>query len=458
MFSFVSFFFRKRLPQLILIFILLMTTILFMRGNFDIALHAIPETDEINRTNGDKDNIPKYQVQRTYISAFRVQQINISKNHVQQTDISESQVHPTSISEKHFQQTNISDYHEVAQNKSKVTEKQHIAFLKVHKAASSTVQNIFYRFGLKRNLSLVLPVGTHYISKMNTKRHYRILPPYDNNTGKYDILCNHAVFNHKKFQKLLHNDSIYVATVREPLQLFISSALYFRYVWPADYLTKIEEANFIHDLINKPKHYEPDNIKESRTFNYMASDFGFEIKSVYSVAKLTENEISSFVSNLTNIFDFVMIVEYFDEGLVIMKRLLNWSMKDILYIKQNEFKQGNRSNTLNTHITEKDKRVFRKRNRLDYAIYETFSALFFKRMSEETGLAEEVSEFKNNLELVRKFCKDTHKNQTVLPATNWNAGITVDRQDCTLMKTDELTFWKNLTDKHKLHLKEIRQS
>ena len=38
-------------------------------------------------------------------------------------------------------------------------EKTKIVYIKTHKCASSSLQNIFLRFGEKRNLSFVLPKG-----------------------------------------------------------------------------------------------------------------------------------------------------------------------------------------------------------------------------------------------------------------------------------------------------------
>ena len=214
------------------------------------------------------------------------------------------------------------------ENKSEI---KHIAYLKVHKAASSTVQNILYRFGSERNLSFVLPVISHYISQHNAKTYHKVLRSLDTETGKYDIVCNHVMFNYTKFKQFMYDDAIYIAIVREPLDLFISSAYYYKYVWPAEYLEKLNETTFIQYLIRDPEKYE--RLNQSRTFNYMAEDFGFVLNSVWDVLNMDNDVIASFISKLKNIFDFVMVVEYFDESLVMMKRLLNWSLKDIFIPK-----------------------------------------------------------------------------------------------------------------------------
>ena len=333
----------------------------------------------------------------------------------------------------------------------------HIAFLKVHKAASSTVQNILYRYGVNRNLSFVLPYQSHYISQY-ANIYNLILPPYDNSTKKYDILCNHAIFNFTKFSELMYDDAFYFAIVREPLDLFISAALYYRYVWPTFYLTNLSSETFIHDLIVDPWQYEHIPIMSSRTFNYMAKDFGFKMDSIEDVMGVSDAIVASFISKLLQKFRFVMIVEFFDESLVMLKRYLNWSTKDILYIKNNEFSpRSNRGKkVLQFPITDEDKAVFRKRNRIDYAIYDAFMKEFLDRKKEQNDLDEEVEEFKTILKEVTAFCNTTLLNvDKIFPQTDWHSEFSLNADDCRWMSTNELPFWRHLVQQHNLHLQSI---
>ena len=306
-----------------------------------------------------------------------------------------------------------------------------------------------YRFGSQRNLSFVLPVTSHYISQHNAKNYHKVLPSPYTKTGKYDLVCNHVMFNHTKFKKFMYDDAIYIAIVREPLDLFISSAYYYKYVWPAEYRKKLNETTFIQYLIRDPEKYE--RLNQSRTFNYMAEDFGFVLNSVEDVLNMDNEVIASFISKLKNIFDLVMVVEYFDESLVMMKRLLNWSLKDILYIKQNEFKSKKVQPGSKPNITEEDRALFRKRNRIDYAIYETFLEIFLQKMSEEINLNSEVKHFKTILNDVQSFCtfKTPSAKEITIAVSEWNQEFSVTVHDCELMLTTEIPFWKQLIWKHK---------
>ena len=63
----------------------------------------------------------------------------------------------------------------------------------------------------------------------------------------------------------MYDGAVYLAIVRDPLDLFISATYYYKYVWPAKYLKVLNVTTFIQDLIRKPEELE--NLKHTRTFN-----------------------------------------------------------------------------------------------------------------------------------------------------------------------------------------------
>ena len=333
--------------------------------------------------------------------------------------------------------------------------KTHIAFLKVHKAASSTVQNILYRFGFERGLSFALPIKGHYIST-SSKSYSRLLAPFDNRTGKYDIICNHAVFNYSKFKSLMYDDAFYVAIVREPLSRFISAAYYYRYVFPRQYLKKLNNKTMLHDLITHSEIFEPKYVSQSKTFNHMTHDFGLDIDSRELLQNLDEVKMNKFVSDLMDSFDFVMIVEKLDESLVMLKRYLGWSIKDILYITRNALEGKSRTAGIEVqNVTDTEKEKFKKLNHLDYIIYERFLNRFLNQMSKEDDIDAEVEEFKRKQKLVKTFCTlDNARKEVAFRDTKFDKQFRVSRHDCELMMLKEVTFCSKLKEKHRLHLQQ----
>ena len=65
--------------------------------------------------------------------------------------------------------------------------------------------------------------------------------------------------------------------------------------------------------------------------NPMMFDLGFSQKYFQNYTAVTK-----YINFLNKEFDLVMIMEYFDESLILLKRLLCWEIDDILHVKVNE--------------------------------------------------------------------------------------------------------------------------
>ncbi|KAL4221995.1 Galactose-3-O-sulfotransferase 3 [Mactra antiquata] len=310
-------------------------------------------------------------------------------------------------------------------------EQRHVAFLKVHKAASTTLQTIFFRFGYERNLSFVLPEDGHYVSS-STSEFFKLIPPLYGD--HYDIICNHAVFNYTKFSTFMPKDTIYLGIVREPFRQFISAFHYYKEVYHVEYLTIIPD-DPIENLILYPGRYD---YNLSLTMNSMAHDFGF-LHSHYNDD--TDQKIHLYLEELGTVFDFVLIAEYLDESLILMKRLLNWSFRDILYISKNV-------RSSDDEVSEPLMAAFRKRNRLDYMLYEFFYGRFLKRYSEAgEDIQDEVQTFKEILVKVQTWCFNQHTERLNINETKWNKDFTVTSLDCKILSIHELPFIKLLKER-----------
>ena len=231
-------------------------------------------------------------------------------------------------------------------NTTVLSEVRHVAFLKVHKTGSSTIQNLFFRFGYKRKLSLVLPTkGNKLLPE---------IPLLDPLKGKsYDILAIHSRFNESVFRSIVPNDSTYIGIVRDPFEVMISSAYYHRYVWHVPYLQKAPVDKFIESLIRFPEMYDPQEY--SLTKNSMADVFGFPKGFNLS----DKSVIRNYLEYLGTIFRLVLITEHLNESLVLMKRYFNWRLEDILYIPLNEYRHPSLKEL---NITALDQSKFKERN------------------------------------------------------------------------------------------------
>ena len=312
------------------------------------------------------------------------------------------------------------------------TEVRHIGFLKVHKAGSTTMQNMLFRFGLKRNLTFVIPRTGNYFNVSPT------LPVKKG--GQYDILAIHTnAFDKGQFDKILPPDKVDIGIVREPLDRMISAAYYYRDVFGVGHLRTIPKANFIQELVTHPEKY--DRGAFSVTKNSMGKDFGFE-------SNTRESDIDKILQKLKFLekeFRLVLVVERFEESLILMKRYLGWQISDILFIPSNTHEHAA------TNLTDEQKLKHKHTCFLDYAIYDFFSKIYdYKVQAEGPGFQDEVRQFKNVLQQTKTFCDHSKQeaDKQKVKATEWNSEFEVSHSDCELMQLGEIKFLQRLRTRH----------
>ena len=74
-------------------------------------------------------------------------------------------------------------------NFQKCTPRTKIIYLKTHKTGSTTLQNIFYRFGFKRKLMFLLPKASHFKEKVRKGFHCKTRKNYLLSMHTCDV-CN----------------------------------------------------------------------------------------------------------------------------------------------------------------------------------------------------------------------------------------------------------------------------
>lgn len=328
-------------------------------------------------------------------------------------------------------------------------EVRHIGFLKVHKAGGSTVQNVLFRFGVKRKLSFVMPFENSQY-KFSTYGG-KCADLIRNKDGRYDILALHSVYNETAYEQVLWPDAVYIAIVREPLALMISGAYFHRDVWQLQYLKLVPEENFIKNLIRYPEDYDQNEF--SLTKNTMAMDFGFPTGFHISDTK----DIEMYLEYLDSKFQLVMVLEYFEESMVLLRRQLHWQLDDILYIPLNVYKHPTEKEL---NISANDRRKFQDRNYLDVAIYRYFKEKFIRVVA---ALGSEFQDEVNHFRQVRKDVEDhcvsetKRKGPLYIEESHWNRRFVIEESDCESMLTSELKFIDNIRSSMKQERIRIRR-
>ena len=319
-------------------------------------------------------------------------------------------------------------------------EVHHVAFLKVHKTASSTAQNVFLRFGDSRKLTFIL-AHTHgesnwlnVISYKNSINENNVVPPPP---GKiYDLLCCHVIYDRESFEKVLPNDTTYIGIVREPYSRFQSAIKYFS----PRHIMSIEGNRPVSTYAQDPLKYEPLNPRLSPTNNRMAVEFGFPDRLFPGKeANASKAEIDTYLKKIDNEFQFIIISELFEESMVYMRRALCWTTKDVLFMDKNKssLKQDPRK-----IMTEDDNKLLSKFLYLDIALYEFAMKRFDEQIKKEgKDFQNELAHFKDIKQKANDFClQGTQANIIFFGESRWDKGFNLTKADCKLFSMWEIDF------------------
>ena len=310
-----------------------------------------------------------------------------------------------------------------------------VAFLKVHKAGSSTAQNIFLRYGESRNLTFVISKHRkgqydNVISTVTSMNETNTLPPPPNKT--FDVLCCHVLYNKETFDKYMPNDTAYIGIIREPFTHFLSTLNYFR---SRNIFGKIKAENPVLVYLQDPEQYERGILRYySFTNNRMAVEFDFP-ESLFT--NYSNEESSSYLEKLDKEFELVIILEHFTESVVLMRRLLGWTIKDILYQKKNAARKDY------SFVDHTHRYLYERFAKLDYNLYNYFYKRLWDRIRMEGEYFHlELLYFRRLRKEVEDYCI-YNKNRDVVyqvDASSWGDAFSVDASDCNFLKMFEPTF------------------
>ncbi|XP_076460226.1 galactosylceramide sulfotransferase-like [Babylonia areolata] len=313
----------------------------------------------------------------------------------------------------------------------------HLVFVKVHKAASSTLANIIQRYGFTRDLNFVLPnrtprsVAYNYITKRGeafNRSSIIPLPP----GGHYDLLWNHAIYNRSAFGALMPQDTVYVSILREPFQQFVSAYAFYNYPYISKFIA-LHINPFSHYL-----HYMPHPRALDYFRNKQSEDLGMGPQHV-----LNSTLRHQYLRQLDKELHLVLITELFDESLVLLRRLMCWSVKDILYISKN-------TNVYKPIFVFSKHDYARHRDlaAADYDLYQFFRHKLLRTLAAQgVDFEHEVTHFREMRREVQKFCEQAQSRnlkQFFVPRSLWSVEFTVTREDCHLLVMHELVFLDKL--------------
>ncbi|XP_019938093.2 galactosylceramide sulfotransferase [Paralichthys olivaceus] len=268
-----------------------------------------------------------------------------------------------------------------------------VMFMKTHKTASSTILNILFRFGEKHKLKFAFPNG----------RNDFLYPlPFQSSQVKdyrpgdcFNIVCNHMRFAPQEVTKLLPPDAAYITILRDPVDLFESSFHYYHRAVPLTW--RITGENKLVEFLKNPQtFYRPEAYNSFYLKNLLFFDFGLD-----NNVEADDPGVMRGIHHLSKFFHLVLMAEYFEESLILLKHKLCWSTEDIIYFKLNA-----RKKSFVSELTPELRAKALEWNGADWRLYHYFNTTFWARVESfgRERMKQEVDELRRRNAEMEAIC------------------------------------------------------
>ena len=250
---------------------------------------------------------------------------------------------------------------------------------------------------------------------------YNELRDRGNSTESFDILMNHARYNRPEMDKVV-KDAFYLAAMRNPITHFESAFVYFQ-VRNYDVFKQFNTSNnteLISIFLSNPKYYT-DRLghvvaQGSYIWNGQAFDLGLD-PSLFN----NFDYVTGAIHRLSRELDLVLIKEYYDESLILMKKYMCLQYMDILYVSH-VVRRTEKKVVLADSIKRKialwntaDMRLYEHFNKTLWLRIEEYGPTFWKDLDFFRGLKNNVTDECNSQMYSTTFpsinCKDFKKGE-----------------------------------------------
>ena len=347
-------------------------------------------------------------------------------------------------------------------------ERTNFVFIKCMKCATESLGTVFRRFGYKRNLNFALPVKRNLYLGWPYPFEKKYVRP---SKSEYNILFEHSVYNGPVMKSVMPNDTVFITMIRNPWEQFKSSYNYFG----LGKIAGVRPGNDINKYLRNIEAYEtvyksPENNARrwcfpdgfSMTRNIMSHCLGMPLGFPKGWDNISNNfsAIRSYIQHLDENFLLIMIADYFYESLVLLRRLMCWTLKDVLFYQANLKSYDFKSLPPKGRLFE----IHQNWSKVDYMLFEYFNKTFWKKVADQgKNFKQEVDHFRLVQLTVDRFCFVESgwlfpKNYLTIPSSRSNDPFNVTGEDCYMMRTYMLTLlWERYYQNEGLEPEKFRE-
>ena len=277
-----------------------------------------------------------------------------------------------------------------------------INFVRIPKTGSTTMLNVLYRFMLSHGLDPVL-LTTEYIQPPRSYLYdSEFIVPKQNHSiqfGNYSLFGEHIIYNKTESRRLLRPGFVNFVSVRQPVPQL--RAMFKE--WPLAKWLHLKQPDtdpaitYLEDLANG-LHRDRRNLDYFLRGN-MAHLLGLPCEKITDLSA-----ISDLLKDLDEEFGLMLVQEYFDESLVLLRRRLCWEVRDIIYTATRVRKALHITRPLSWTV----ERFHRMLYPAEYLLYDHVVNRLMRQISQEPLFWTELRRFKEILKRVSAFCDSVY--------------------------------------------------
>ncbi|KAK9508482.1 hypothetical protein O3M35_006029 [Rhynocoris fuscipes] len=312
-----------------------------------------------------------------------------------------------------------------------------VMFLKAHKCASTTVQNILMRFGYSRGLDFVLPLTGNYIGNPELFDPSLIPAELTSPSRRYDIFAHHTRYNYTAMKSVMKDNCKFVTILRDPATLY-ESLFNFYHIENLVNLT-------LKDIMKSQKYWPKLNVRMLKRIglNQMSWDLGYN----------NNENIDKFIAKIDKQFHLVMISEYMEASLILLADLMNWPLEYVVSLKLNS-----RQMDKTKQLTEDEHDKLIELNLIDAELYDYFLEKFRQKLIKygRKRLFKNVNKLLKLNKDLQSLCVDKLNNKGYAKTTSFDLRNSLN-WTCIYSTKSELPFTDEIRNDQKERFKTMKK-
>ena len=250
-----------------------------------------------------------------------------------------------------------------------------IVFLKTHKTGGGTLACIFSRYCDTKGLEIAIPMKE--LSRFSWPSPFSVeeVDIRRLKKEKANILAHHAVYRFKsEFQKVMLPGAKFVTILRNPIERFESQFFFDKFY---KLFKEEKEDNLLLAFLNAKNVWSKLNMtfEQREILRLFRNGMLFDLTGEQLDEETNQEDFEVLIKEIENDFDIVLLMEYFDEGLVLLRKLFDWNFFDLVYKRKNVRRIRHRQ-LINDEVRNKITAL----NKGDIKLYNHFLTIFQDRL------------------------------------------------------------------------------